>query len=294
MQYAAPVYVSVTVTNDAIYLGSTDHFLYALTIQNKMPPPEGFASSPLGATSESLITVRFDPLPEAPAFAGIWRVTVPGNTSGTIPPLNGPGAGYFQSGSLAFPDGALKVDSQDNFTSVDSAEQGATILLQLKTPLAVKNSNNDAAELLVIAILPEDGLPVTGKHRGVIVDFVGGGRVEKLPGDVADVDLGRLRFDPGAALVPTLSPWPGLVVVTSGSLDLALENSPRGKVGKSEINASTTTTIAAGDDALLPTGSLWFARAGEDSTSLLLLAVSGDIRTGQGGGCGGRCIQGTR
>jgi hypothetical protein len=137
-------------------------------------------------------------------------------------------------------------------------------------------------------------LPETGEQRGVTVDLVGGSTVSTLPGEDAFVDLGRLRLDPGAALVPTLSAWPELVVAESGSLDVAVEGNPSSAAGRSKSEASTTTTIAAGDDALMPPGSLWFARSGEKPTSVLLLAVSASVRTGLGaGGCGGRCIQTT-
>jgi outer membrane protein assembly factor BamB len=281
---------SVTVTDDAIFLGSTDQFLYALTIQNQTLPPEGFAGNPISATPESLVTVQLEPLPEAPAFVGIWSVTVPGNASGTIPALNGPAAGYLQSGSLDFPDGVPPAEP-DGYFRVDSADQGETIRLPLKTPLAVENPEENAGEFLVIAVLPEDRLPETGEQQGVTVDLVGGDKVATLPGDGAFVDLGRLRLDPGAALVPTLSAWTDLVVVESGSLDLAVESNPSSAAGRNQSEASTTTTIAAGDDAVLPASTLRFARAGEEPTSLLLLAVSGNIHTGQGGGCGGRCIQ---
>ncbi len=288
------VYDSVTVTDDSIFLGSTDHFLYALSIKNQTSPPEGFAGISISVASESLATVRLEPLPEAPAFLGIWRITVPGNVAATIPALTGPAAGFLESGSLDFPDAALLVAAPDGFTPIDSVDEGATIRLPLKTPLAVKNSKNDAAEVLVFAVLPEDGLPETGEQRGVTVDLVGGGMVETLPGDGAFVDLGRAQLDPGTALVPTLSAWPDLFVVVSGSLDLAVENTATGKVGMSQSEVSTATTIATGHAAVLPAGRLRFARAGEESTSLLVLSVSGNIHTGQGGGCGGRCIQTTR
>jgi hypothetical protein len=227
-----------------------------------------------------------------PAFVGIWRVAVPGNASGTIPALNGPAAGYLQSGSLDFPDAALFVEAPDGYRPVDSGDQGSTIRLPLKTPLAVENSKDDAAELLLFAVLPENELPVTYEQQGVTFDLVGGGKVETLPGDGAVVDLGRLRLDPGVAMVPTLSTWPDLFVLESGSLDLAVVSNPSG-AERSQSEASTTTTIASGDDAVLPAGTLRFALAGNEPTSVLLLAVSGDIHTGQGGGCGGRCIQTT-
>src|SRR5262249_23667184 len=159
------------------------HFLYALTTRDRTSPPEGFAGSPIAATADPLVTVRLEPLPEAPAFVGVWRVTVPGNGSGTIPALQGPAAGYLPSSSLAFPDGVRVAELAEGGNPADSVEQGATIRLPLKTQLAVENPDEDPAELLVIAVVPEDGLPQTGEQEGVTIELVGGGTVATLPGD---------------------------------------------------------------------------------------------------------------
>ena len=284
---------SITVVDDQIFLGSTDHFLYALTPYDQASPPEGFEGSQIGATVEPLVTVRLEPLPATPAFVGIWRVTIPENASGTIPALNGPAAGYLLSGSLDFPDGGQYVVLPEGYNSVDSADQGGTLRLPLKTPLAVENFGVDPAEMLVFAVVPEDGLPETGDRSGVSVDLVGGDVIERLPGDGAYFDLGVVRLDPHTAIVPTLSAWPDLVIVDSGSLDLAVEENPPVALGRSQSEWSATSTIAAGEDTMLPAGRLRFARAGEEPTSLIVLSVSGDIHMGQGGGCGGRCIQAT-
>jgi len=272
---------SVAVTDDAIYLGSVDHVLYAFDRQGGAAMPGEFADLAPAPEPESLMSVRLEPLPATPAFAGIWRASVSAGDGGTLPPFAGAGAALVRGGSLTSPDGFTPTSAFGTGTDAPSVTDGESFLLPERAELAVANDGETAVELLIVGILPSEAdLPAADGGGGLRWEFIGGGTVVPLPGEGAFVGLARTTMDAGTAMLPSLSVWPDLLAVEEGAVEVAGGDN------------QTAVAVAAADGTVLPVGTTRFVRAGaEASVSLLVLEIYGEsFGPLAAGGCGTRCL----
>src|SRR5215212_3683851 len=91
------------IEGQTLYVGSGDHGVYSFDLSGPSEAPAGFAGSAGGVDDESVLDIRLEGLPDAPAFAGVWRATLPAGASGTLPEFPGPAAATVMSGTLASP-----------------------------------------------------------------------------------------------------------------------------------------------------------------------------------------------
>jgi outer membrane protein assembly factor BamB len=283
------------VSGDRIYVASTDHFVYALRMRAEITPRGGEEPSTVidQTSAESLIWTKLEPLPPAPVYVGLWRLTAAAGSRITVPRFPGPAAAYVAAGTVHAPEPLSLVMGPFAGIEGDEVESGGGFLLPLDAPLKIDSAGKEALELLVVAVVPPDAQPKTDKQSGLQMKRLGGGMEALTPGDGAFVGLTRWTAEPGTALLPELSAWPEVVAVQEGTLNVAIASgdpvSQRSPSGSGSGLAHRG--IGPGESALVPAGGLRFAWVdGSVPVEMFVVEVDGDIEIGQGAGCGGRCL----
>jgi hypothetical protein len=224
-----------------------------------------------------VLDIRLEGLPDAPAFAGVWRATLPAGATGTLPEFPGPAAATVMSGTLASPTQFLVGTGPIVMIEGDTAETGQNILLP-DFKLTLENTSDEIVALLITGILPVGGDSLDVPGGEIELELLGGAEIELLPGEGAFIELHRLELDTDRSLLPALSVWPDLLAVEDGTVEVAYEK------------GEDTASYEAGVGVALEIGKTRFVRAADDPATLFVLEVDGDIHIGQGAGCGGRCL----
>jgi outer membrane protein assembly factor BamB len=288
MRIGGSIYSEVAVAGGLLYAGGQDGGLYQIDQTGQTASLPEFDSSNAG-TAEPLLTVHFDE-PPSPAFFGIWRITIPPESEATLPVFAGPAAAHLDAGSLVVPDGIpvmLNAFGSDEATAVD---QGQTVLLPLKSEVAITNEGTGAAELLVVGVVPADQLPEAARGSGVELELLAGSESQDALPNGATLGIDRWTLAPGAALVPTLSFMPEVYAVESGEIDLTTVGAD---VGATDV---ASAAVAGGEGTSLPGDNLRFVSAsGAETTTVLILEIDTSfdlLGVPSGGGCWGRCLSG--
>ena len=262
-------------------------------------PVAGDEAMPEGAIFEFLAQAVAEEVPEAPAFVGLYRITVSPGASDQIEP--GPGVEL-----VVLESGALVLDFEGPATVVGAGVTGTptadeevvlsagNAFLVSGGGFAVRNDGAEPAQVVGLGVFPAgedealaEGTPAAEEVPGITFQPLVAGVASELPQEATSLILLRVTLEPGVSAPPEEPhPGPELIFLESGSVAVTVTTG-EGYVlragdlatpgAETEAGALATVgeeiTLEAGDAFLAHTGSVEDVRNAGAEAAVALIGV---------------------
>lgn len=215
--------------------------------------PEGVAVTVLGRQ-------EIDPMPAAPAYIGLARLTYQPGAGVPVQRADGPTVIYVDSGTVTVQTGEAAAQATPT-AGGSTLSAGQQILIPAGTSFATRNDGAIPAVALRLAIYPS--APDAVAEQGIRFERLAGAVAQTLPSGRAFVTLSRVTLTPGSNTVTRTrqEDGPDLAYVDTGTLGVTAPG--------------IDTTLSPGNMAFVEAGVAASARnAGFGPTVALVISIS--------------------